>query len=118
MNEESPKVFQKALDAGMLAAEIRLLMFEAIWRSISKNLRQMNGKKKEALRRQLLEAIASTDDSFFIIPEDVTMTRKDLVSHLASMMDDPSRMRRLRRDLASGISAQGSRLTDYLLKQG
>ena len=62
---------------------------------------------------EILEAIASLDDSFFIIPKDVTMTREDLTSHLANIMDDPSMMRRLRRELANRISAQGSRLTDY-----
>lgn len=114
MTEEPFDRYEQALDAGMLVAEMKALMFEALWKRISGHVTQVSDKKREALRRQLREVVASLDESYFMISSDRMMTRKDLESHLAKLMTDPHKIQRLKDEVNSRMSAQDSKLTDYL----
>jgi hypothetical protein len=74
------ETYERALDAAMIIAIGKLLLFSTMWGELTPKLekRNLNAKATEMLRRQLKQIVNGLDDRLFFIAPDQAISEENV----------------------------------------
>jgi hypothetical protein len=116
MKQERIETYERSLDAAMVVAIGKLILYSAIWEELKTKLakRRLKAKEAEMLKRQLKQIINDLDDRLFFVSPDKASSEEDVRNIMASRIRTGNLTDRVIRHLKSNLESAQSDLVDYL----
>ena len=108
--------YERALDAAMVVAIGKLLLFSTIWEELETKLskRSISVKEREMLRRYLKEIISDLDDELFFVDPEKVSSEDDVKKIIAFRIKSRKFADEVTQHLKSRLETGQSQLGKYL----
>lgn len=116
MKQERMETYQRSLDAAMVVAIGKLVLFSTIWEELKTKLakRPLSAKEAEMLKRQLRQIINDLEDEPFFVSPDEGSSEEDVRKIMASRIGTRKLTDRVMKHLKSKLRSAQPDLLDYL----
>jgi hypothetical protein len=116
MNEQqSQKVYERALDASMVVALGKLYLFRQCWHYMSNRARRKYRQKKiENLRIALRERINSLPDELFFVPPDMATSEDEVKDFLQKRFENEKLPTKILEELKKRIESSEPGLAEFI----